>query len=309
MSISNMLSNVKVENLKNIRASEVINRCWFRKSFMRIFLRTSLAAVSGLILTNCGQQSSKLNQSHESKILSWKSVPWEERITEAEFSNIYSTQTAIIKEKKYPVSKPAIQNLYRMDTAPDSFKQEWGEFTAGLELKGYINTGYVVTEGWTSRLIKLTQGVSSWNTMKDAQGHTIFREVFATDGRGRRIDDPTDGKSTESGRSFSMEFGLDTPVGTIPVAGTMSQYLVNNEFQLDLSNAEDVRIPFVGTLIKKNMLKIHLKFFPHEKGWLVYGASAVKLQTREDSLKPQDLSRIVDGIFRWLVDNLILSIR
>ncbi len=281
----------------------------FKKDFIGLFLKASMAVGFSLLFTNCGQQGNKVIQSHESRILSWKSVPWEERISDSEFNAIYSTEIATVKDKKYPVSKPAVQNLYKMDTAPESFKQEWGEFTAGLELKGYINTGYVVTDGWTSRLIKLTQSVSTWNTMRDAKGNSIFREVFATDAYGRRVDDPTDGKSTESGRSFSMEFGLDTPVGTIPVAGTMNQYLVNNEFQLDLSNAEDVRIPFVGTLIKKQMLKIHLKFFPHEKGWLVYGASAVKLQTREDSLKPQDLSRIVDGIFTWLVDNLILSIR
>lgn len=263
------------------------------------------AAAASLFMSGCGE-AAKQNKT-QFQLQSWKPQTWEQRISKSELEKIYSTATEERDGKVYPKSNPPMTTQFKSNAAPSAFKAEWGELTAGTELKGYINTGYVVTSGWTTRLAKLTQTVSEWNNIKDPKGNSIFRDVSSLDSDGNKSDDQNDGAVSADGRNFNLELSIQTPVGFVPMTGVMTQYSRDDNFQLDLTNTREISLPIVGTLVKKNKLNVHLKFYAHEKGWVVYGASAVKMETQESAFNEKDLNRIMEGIFNWLLKNLIVS--
>jgi hypothetical protein len=212
--------------------------------------------------------------------------------------------------KTFPESKAPLKFIYNATNAPEKFKSEYGVFNAGAEIKGYMNLGFVTSRGFQNRLIWNFERLSTWKNIKDVSGKTIFSDSYTTTESGSKIDDWSDGEASPNGETHfgTLALQTNTPIGSVNVPSSIVIYNRNGEIQVDVTNVKDVRAPIVGTVIKSGGLKIHLKMFPHVKGWLVYGASAVKLEKFEDAMKPEDLSRYIDSLFTWIKDNTVLSL-
>ena len=280
----------------------------------RLSQRSLIAAVVALpllLVGSCGvENSSGLSEGAESSLEEWKTQPQAERFIQAEIDSVYTTATKVVGGKTFPDSKTPLKFIYNVTNAPAKFKSEYGVFNAGSEIKGYINLGFVPSRGFQNRLIWNFERLSTWKTIKDVLGKTIFSDSYTTTESGSKIADWSDGEASANGETHFGTLALETntPIGSVNVPSSIVIYNRNGEVQVDVTNVKDVRAPIVGTVIKSGGLKIHLKMFPHVKGWLVYGASAAKLEKFEDAMKPEDLSRYIDSLFTWIKDNTVLSL-
>lgn len=277
---------------------------------LRAFVGAALA-LPLLVVASCGVDSNTLPAgSQESTLEEWKTQPRAERFTQAEIDSVYTTATKVVGGKTFPDSKTPLKFIYNATNAPAKFKTEYGNFNAGAEIKGYLNLGYVPAGGFQSRLISNFEKLSTWKTIKDSTGKTIFSDSYTTDERGTKISDWSDGLAGANGETHfgTLALQTNTPIGSVNVPSSVVIYNRDGEMQVDVVNVKDVRAPIVGTVIKSGGLKIHLKMFPHEKGWLVYGAAAVKLEKFEDAMKPEDLSRYIDSLFTWIKDNTVVAL-
>ena len=254
---------------------------------------------------SCGHQN---DEKQNAEIFSWKDNPVQNRFTQAEISKVYSTDTELIDGKRFPVSKPLLKNFFPFASATPEFKNEWGNFTAGGEIKGFLNLMYLPVNGLQSRLLKNFEGLRLWKSIKDTKGEVLFEDAFTTDASGKTIPDVVDGNAPATGEKIYGTLVIKSPMGGLPVPITLELFNKAGYIQADLTNRTDVSAPFVGTIIKKENLKLHMKFFPHEKGWLLFGASAVKLEKFQDMMKPEDLERLTDGLFTWIKNNTVISL-
>lgn len=258
--------------------------------------------------TDMGSQSNFENA--DATLEEWKGQPRSERFSQAEVDSVYSTATTVVGGKTFPESKTPLKFIYNPQNAPAHFKAEYGSFSGGAEIKGYLNLGYVTSSGFQSRLVNNFERLSTWKTIKDATGKAIFSDSYTTDERGTKIPDWSDGQAGANGETHfgTLALQTNTPIGSVNVPSSVVIYNRAGEIQVDVTNVKDVRAPIVGTVIKTGGLKIHLKMFPYEKGWLVYGAAAVKLEKFEDAMKPEDLSRYIDSLFAWMKDNTVVAL-
>lgn len=277
--------------------------------------RTSLIASAvifsgsvALLSQSCGRQDKESSDSTESTLLEWKSQPYSQRFTQNEIDQVHSTATKTVAGKTFPASKAALKKVYDDKTANAAFKAEWGEFTAGAEVKGFINLGVAPSKASQERLLKNFESVSTWKSIKDSSGKQVFKDIYAVDASGNKTADKVDGKASATGDLIPLKLFLNSPIGAISVLSMQTLYQRGNEVQSDLINTQNINVPLIGTLIKYGNLKIHLKFFPYQKGYLVYGASKVKLESHKDALKPEDLIRNIDSIYNWLVDRVVLPL-
>jgi hypothetical protein len=273
-----------------------------------IFLAV-VGAVAGLaMIASCGRENDGANP--YSELNDWKAQPKDQLFSSAEIASVYSTATENREGKSFPASKPPLRSLYTYANAPDAFKAEYGQFTAGAEIKGYLSLGYWPVSGFQQRYLSNFEKISTWRTILDSKGETIFADANTTDERGRKIPDWSDGYASENGEIHFANLSLktNTPLGAFPVPCTVSLYNRDGEMQVDVTNPKDVKVPLVGTVIKAQGLKIHLKAFPYEKGWLVYGSTTVKLEKFEDAIKPEVLSQYVDSLFNWVKNNTIMAL-
>jgi|GEM_PF-5686586 len=283
-----------------------MHRFQIKKSLLTS-LTIGLAATPLLFVASCGTQT---GDESESRVEAWKPNPRTERFTDAEVASVYSTATKVVGGKKLPESKPTLKAIYTAANAPAKFKTEFGDFTSGAEIKGYLNLGYVTSMGFQQRLVGNFEKISTWKNIKDAKGGQLFEDAFTTDARGQKIADWSDGYALPTGEVHlaTLKLKTNTPLGAISVPANVTIYNQGGEIQADVTNVSDVRVPIVGTVIKAQGLKIHLKAFPYQKGWLVYGAATVKLEKFQDALKPDMMSTTVDALFTWLKDSTILPL-
>ncbi len=283
----------------------------FHNSRRAFVLAAGLAtglAVPLLFVASCGVEEPARQ---DSALEEWKPQPRDSRFSADEIAAVFSDGTKVVGGKTYPDSKAPLKFIYTAANAPETFKAEYGDFNAGAEIKGYINLGFTPSQGFQSRYVGNFEKISTWKTIKDATGKAIFDNAFTTNARGARIDDWSDGQASPNGEIHfgTLALKTNTPIGSISVPATVTIYNRGGEIQVDVINAKDVRAPIVGTVIKAQGLKIHLKAFPHEKGWLVYAASAVKLEKFQDALKAEDLQRYIDALFNWIKDSTVLPLR
>ena len=279
-----------------------------KKNIVRVSRRSLLAFLPVAVIFACGRTTNTDPNQSFSSTFSWKSKPVTDRISESEINQVYTTDTVVIDGKTFPFSKAPLKYVYNSETAPPEFLQEWGDFTAGTEVKGFLNLGYVSSTGFQERLIKNLESVSTWKSMKRGDGKELFADAYEVNDQGNKIDDKADGKAGVDGDLHKVKFVMNTPVGALPVPGSLTIYNRGGEIQADITNTEDLRVFPVGVILKKNGLNIHLKFYPHEKGWLVYGAAAAKLEKFKDAIKPEDLTKTVDSFYAWLKDRTILPL-
>lgn len=272
-------------------------------------LAAALAALPLLFVASCGTVDSREGAT-DAQLEEWKSQPANARFTAQEIAAVYSTATKVVNGKTFPDSKAPTKAIYTYANAPAAFKAEHGVFTSAAEIKGYLNLGYLPVTGFQQRYVSNFEKVSTWKTIPDPKGGFLFADAFTTDAGGRKIADWSDGYAAATGEVHyaSLSLKTNTPLGAIAVPSTVTIYNRGGEIQLDVTNPRDVRAPIVGTVIKANGLKIHLKAFPYQKGWLVYGTAVVKLEKFEDAIKPETLSGYVDSLFGWVKDNTVLAL-
>jgi hypothetical protein len=280
------------------------NLSWLRAG-SRIVAAVGIGA--GLLVASCGHYSPDEVQS---QTLDWKSDAKEGRFTSAEVASLFSTETEVIAGKKFPKSKPTMKSIYNKTNAPEKFKQEHGELSAGAEMKGYLNLGQATSSALQSRLVSNFEKISTWKTIKNNEGKIVFKDAFTTDAGGRKIADWSDGIAAQTGELHYATLSLDTntPRGAIAVPVRVTVYNRAGVIQADVVNANDVKVPFVGTLIKAGKLKIYLKSFPQGNGWYMYGSAVVKMEKMEDSLKPEVMGTYVDSFFNWLKASTIVAL-
>ena len=278
------------------------------KILVKVSRRALYACLPLALVVACGRSDESNTQNTVSSTFSWKDKAASQRITNAEIAQLYTTETVVQNGRTYPFSKTPLKFVYKPETAPAEFLEEWGEFTAGTEVKGYMNLGYVAASGFQERLIKNFESISSWNTIQGADGKPLFADSFEVDDRGNQIEDKVDGKAGAEGDLHKIKLIMNSPAGALPVIGTLTLYNRNGEIQADIVNTEDVRVFPVGVILKKGALNIHLKFYRYQKGWLVYGAAAVELEKFKDAIKPEDLTKTVDSFYGWLKDRTIVAL-
>jgi hypothetical protein len=273
--------------------------------FMSIFLPLFLLGACGAPNTE-----SRLVRPDEASIYSWKGQSKAERFTQEQIDAVLSSATKVVNGRVFPESKEPLKFLYNAANVPGPFKTEFGELTAGAEIRGYLNLGAPPSEIYQSRFLSNLEKISTWKNIKDTQGSPVFTDAFTTDVGGQRIEDWSDGQVSGEGEVHSASLSLDTntPIGSLRVPSTVTMYNRGGEIQFDVTNYQEVRVPFLGTIINTGGLNIHVKAYPHGNGWLIYGASVVKLQKLENFMKPEDLVRYIDAMFSWIKEGTILPL-
>lgn len=274
-----------------------------------------LALVPLALLASCGDprtgdEAARSPSASESRVSDWQSAPVESRFSAEEMAGVYSTGTKVVGDKTYPDSKAPLKFVYSPANAPAAFKTAYAPFTAGTEIKGYVNLGLLPTQEFQSRLVANLEQVSRWKTIRDAKGEPLFEDAYSTDARGTKVADVSDGVAPEAGETSyaQLKFRTGTIAGALPIPARITLHGRQGEIQLDLVNHREVRAPIVGTLIPAGGLKIHMKAYPHEKGWLVYAASAVKMDKFQDAIEPELLASLTDALFTWIKDETVLPL-
>lgn len=238
----------------------------------------------------------------------WKDAGIAQRFAATEISAQKTSETRTVDGEVYPVSKSPLKYVYDERSAPPSFREEWGAFTSGAEIKGFLHLGAVPSPRYSKRLVKSFETLRSWTEIRGVNDKPLFDEAFSTDEQGQPIPDAVDGTAPAAGETHFARLVLNTPVGKLPVRGAVTLYMRRGVLQADVTNIQPVKVPVFGTIIDMNKLNIHMKFYPFEKGWLVYGGAAVKLEKFKEALKPEDLVVSVDSLYNWLRDRTILPL-
>lgn len=211
---------------------------------------------------------------------------------------------AVATAEDLPKQTPFLKYSYTMANAPTAFKAEYPNFTAGVELKGYFNTGVDSPGGdprdsTTARLIvSALQSISLWKTIPGKDGKPLLKDSYTINAKGQKTADVVDGLIVEG---QNMRNGNIVMNGQFPLTVTLEMALKRQdvgEFVADFRNPKAISVFPVGTIVKADGIKIHMEMFPYMKGWLVYAAAAAKLEQYTDQASA--INETAEYMAQWL---------
>lgn len=269
------------------------------RSLRASFSALSLCAVA--VLASCGSPSGE-HPSPESTVEVWRDEAASKRFSDAEIASVYSNDAKVVDGKSMPVSKPPVKKIYSKTNAPDAFRSEHGVFTTGVEVKAYLNLGTSPDAAAISRFVAALEKVSSWKGIRNPEGKPVFDDAYVIDANGDKTSDGSDANATREGekRRASLYVPTNTIAGNMRVPAELVLHQDDGVLQLDVRNEADCRVPLVGTVIDTNGLRIALKAFPHENGWLIYVSGTALMKKLEDQLKPEIIAGMIEGMVTWL---------
>lgn len=267
----------------------------------------TLAAAAGLLLAaaGCGapdSQLSELSSTTKGKpSLSAAPSDWSRRFVQAQIDAVYSEEV----DRGKPVSRPPVFAFYdNQNQAPD-LAREMGPFNRAAELRAYINLNQDPLFLAPTRWVVAMEAVSGWSKMRNAKGEPVFREAVTIDASGNRLPDSVDGELTGGKQTHFARVRI--PVQAATVTADIQVDLENNGRWLNtkMVNVREIRAPLVGTIINQGGFRILIELYPYRSGFLVYGATAAKLEKLADQMKPEDLGAQIGAILNWLTGQLL----
>lgn len=282
-----------------------------KSTFPRILMFCS--GLTLLSTLSCGRAKNLDLSNSQSTLHEWKNTAVLDRFSVQDIAGVYTEETTNADGKLMPVSKRP--NVKAFSNSDPALANEWGDYSVGGEIKAYLNLGYVPSPGFQDRLVRTLQTISDLKSIRTDSGKSIFVESYTIDERGLPIGDVITGKASPDG-TLARGFLDFKPTKALPMNATLPINIIETIYnrdgvlQFELRNSAAVSVPLAGgTLVKSGMLRVHLKFYPHKKGWLIYGVSLVKIEKHPEALDPQAMAEIVSALFGWLKANVILPLR
>jgi hypothetical protein len=148
-----------------------------------------------------------------------------------------------------------------------------------------------------------TLAVSTWKNMKHADGYPVFVDTYSLEPKShKQVADISDGYAPPlPGESHLLRMLLKKSFLTLTVDGWSVLANDGGRITLNFYNTNNVTAPVVGTVIRPESFKMDVFVYPYKNGWLIYGATAVKIEKIGDMYRPEMISNIMASLFNWLV--------
>lgn len=242
-----------------------------------------------------------LTQASQDNRLAAPNTAWTRRFDQGQIDAVYSSE---VNQGK-PVSKPPVYVFFdNQNQAPD-LAREFGPFNRAATLQAYINLDQDPLFLAPTRWIVAMEAISGWTKIRNTNGEAIFKEAYSIDPDGKRIPDEVNGELPPGGKTH---FGrVRMPVSVATLTADLQVQLEDNGSWLGtrIVNVRDIRAPLVGTIIKAGGFRIVLELFPYQKGFLVYGVTAARLDQFADQMTPEALGSQIGAILSWLSSQLL----
>lgn len=266
---------------------------------MQKHVLVAISLCAGISVISCAPRS--FDAGKDAEVASITMQDYSKLFSEEDIKKIFVEASATNPDGSRKSAAPIV-STFGPENAPKYFNEQYTRYTHGSETRAFLNLGKAPDAAAQAKYIGKLESVSAWKSIKHADGKPVFEDAYSLDIKtNEQAADTSDGRAPVApGEQHTLRMVLKKSFLTLKIDG--GNWIANSGGFITMSfkNTNNVNAPLVGAIIKPNGFKMDVYAFPYKHGWLVYGATAVRIEELSEMYKPEMVSNIMTAMFNWL---------